>query len=188
MEETIIVNKPRLPVIIGENGFTKRDIQKKANVALEIDSHLGEITIISNKSYYEIYLAKRIIDAIARGFSPENAFLLLKDGFVFEIIHIQDYVGKHSKRITDIKGRIIGKDGKIKMFIEKRYNCKLAVYGKTISIICKEENLDNISKVITTILSGSKHKTAFKIMKTQKITNNYKEKEQEKKIDDISFE
>jgi ribosomal RNA assembly protein len=187
MEETIIVNKPRLPVIIGEQGFTKKNIEKKTNTLLEIDSHTAEITITANKSYYEIYLAKKIINAIARGFSPEHAFLLLKDGFVFETLSIQDYVGKNTNRITDIKGRVIGKQGKIKKYIEKRYGCKISVYGKTVGVISTEGNIENILKVIKTILDGSKHKTAFKIMKDQKITKNYTKKEDDKKIDDISF-
>ena len=54
MEETIIVNKPRLPVIIGDHGSTKKIIEKKTNTSLEIDSHEAEIMIISEKSYYEI--------------------------------------------------------------------------------------------------------------------------------------
>lgn len=187
MEETIIVNKPRLPVIIGDHGSTKKLIEKKTNTSLEIDSHEAEILVISEKSYYEIYLAKKIINAIARGFSPEDAFLLLKDNNVFEIIHLQDHIGKNQKRLTEIKGRVIGKDGKIKNFIEKRYGCKISVYGKTISVITKQENQEDVIKVIQTILSGSKHKTAFKLMRNQKVFRDYK-KDNNQKIDDISFE
>jgi ribosomal RNA assembly protein len=186
MEETIIVNKPRLPVIIGDRGSTKKQIEKKTSTFLEIDSHEAEIQIISEKNYYNIYQAKKIITAIARGFSPEDAFLLLKDNNVFEAIHLQDHLGKNQKRITEIKGRVIGRDGKIKNFIEKRYGCKISVYGKTISVITKQENQEDVVKVINTILSGSKHKTAFKIMRKQKVFNNYN-KADEKKIDDISF-
>ncbi len=189
MEEIIIVNKPRLPVIIGDQGKTKRLLEKKLNVSLEIDSHTAEINIVSEKSYYEIYLAKKIINAIARGFSPFDALLLLKENNILEILHIQDYVGKNTKRVTDIKGRIIGKEGKIKDFIENRYGCKISVYGKTIAIILKEEDQEEAIKVIQTILAGAKHKTAFKMMRKHKIFKNYKkEMPEDKKIDDISFE
>ena len=82
---------------------------------------------------------------------------------------------------------MIGRDGKIKTFIEKRYGCKISVYGKTISVITKQENQEDVLKVIQTILSGSKHKTAFKLMRNQKVFKDYK-KVDDKKIDDISFE
>jgi ribosomal RNA assembly protein len=186
MEETIIVNKPRLPVVIGDHGSTKKTIEKKTNTFLEIDSHTAEITIVSEKNYYDIYVAKKIINAIARGFSPEDAFLLLKDNYAFEVIHVQDHVGKNPKRLTEIKGRIIGRDGKIKAFIEKRYGCKISVYGKTVAIITKQEDQEEILKVVQTILSGSKHKTAFKLMRKQKIFKNYKQSD-DSQIDDISF-
>jgi ribosomal RNA assembly protein len=186
MEEIIKVSHNRLPVIIGPDGTVKREIQRRTKTKLEIDSHLGEVTILSDKSFFEVHIAKNVVSAIARGFSPENAFNLLREDFSLEIISLDEFIKNSKHRHTQIKGRVIGREGRIKQIIEKRFRCILSVYGKTVSIIGPEENLKEARDVVEKILSGAKHSTILKSIKRSSLLEGYKEVKDEK-IDDIDF-
>ncbi|MDD3178211.1 MAG: KH domain-containing protein [Candidatus ainarchaeum sp.] len=190
MEDEIKVTKKRLAVIIGENGQTKKDIQKKTSTNLNINSHTGEIIISTKKSFYEIHIAKNILTAISRGFSPEVSFNLLEDNFLLEIIDLDDFVKNTRNRHEQIRGRVIGKDGHIKKMIEDKLHCFISVYGKTVSIIGYQDNISEVRDVIEKILQGVKHTTVFKMLKSLSLkAEGYKKvKTQEVKIDDISFD
>jgi len=186
MEEIIRVGHNRLPVVIGPNGTVKREIQRKTKTKIDIDSHQGEVTISSDQSFFEVHIAKNVISAIARGFSPKDAYNLLKENIGLEIISLDDYV-KHSKqRHTQIKGRVIGREGRIKQIIEKKFNCILSIYGKTVSIIGDEERIKEVREIIEKILSGSKHSTIMKTIKRTSLLEGYKEVKDEE-IDDVNF-
>ncbi len=189
MEEVIRVGKQRIPVIIGINGETKREIEQKTKISLEINSSTGDVNIISDLSYYEIHQAKNIISAIARGFSPEHAYKLLEDNYSFDVINLTDYVSDSRGRHEQVKGRVIGREGKVKQMIEKRNNCFLSVYGKTIGIIAPVDKIEETREIIEKILSGAKHTTIFKMIKR----NSFEEKEEGSKqnsseIDNINFD
>lgn len=188
MEEIIRIGHARLPVLIGPNGTVKRDVERKTKTRLDIDSSTGEITITSNKSFFEIHIAKKIISAIGRGFSPFDSFKLLKDNFEIEIIPLDEYVKNSRHRHTQIKGRVIGREGRIKQIIEKRYNCLISVYGKTVSIIGEQDRIKDAREVVEKILSGSKHSTIIKSIKRSSISDGYREVKEDSKIDDIDFD
>ncbi len=186
MEEIIKVTHQRIPVIIGPNGQIKRVIEKKTKTKLEIDSHTGDITIVGWNNYYDIYNAKKIISAISRGFSPEHAFLILKDDYTIEIISIPEVIGKNESRLEQIKGRIIGREGSIKNMIERQFNCQISVFGKTVSVIAKADDMVKVQEIIEAIIGGCKHTTVFRMLKSNRSLKNYKETE-ETPIDDIDF-
>ena len=78
-EKLIRIPIERIGVIIGKSGNTKRRIEKKCNVDLNIDSETGEVIITSDKIDGNIspFKAVEIVSAIGRGFSPENSLRLL---------------------------------------------------------------------------------------------------------------
>lgn len=187
MEEIIRVGQNRLAVIVGTDGKVKRKIQKKTNTKIEVDSSLGEVIITSNQTFFEIHLAKKIVTAIARGFSPENAFYLLKDNYSLEVIYLDDFIKNSKHRHRQIKGRVIGREGRIKQIIEKRYNCILSIYGKTVSIIGDEDRIKNAREAVEKILSGAKHSTVLKTIKRDSILDGFSVEKPIEKIDDIKF-
>jgi len=186
MEEIIKAIQKRIPIIIGHNGITKRKIEKSTHTRLEIDSHTGEIVIIGGNNYYDVYNAKKLISAISRGFSPENAYKILKDDYTLEIITLSDLAGKNESRLEQIKGRIIGREGSIKKMIERQFNCQISVFGKTVGIIARSDDIAEIQKIIEAIIGGCKHTTVFRMLKSNKSLKNYKETD-ENPIDDIDF-
>ena len=189
MEEIIKIGYNRLPVLIGVDGSVKKEISKKTNTNIEIDSNTGEVIISTDGDFLNAHIAQNVVLAIARGFSPEKAFKLFNDDYVLEVIPLDDYVKKSNSRHTQIKGRVIGREGRIKKMIEQNLHCFLSIYGKTVSIISKDDDLAEIRNLIEKLLSGAKHTVVFKALKSYKFKNEgYKPVKKTNEIDDISFD
>src|SRR3989304_8922827 len=84
--------------------------------------------------------AKEVFIAFGRGFEFDNALNMLDEDFLLEIIEIK-YFTKSENRMKILKGRVIGTGGKIKKLIERISPTKIAVYGKTICIIGKWDDV-----------------------------------------------
>jgi ribosomal RNA assembly protein len=158
----------RIGVLIGHDGETRKKIEQISKVKLEIDSKLGEILIDDSKIEDPLLTIKieNIVLAIGRGFSPENAFLLLNDDYEFFIFDIRDYVGNKINHIIRLKSRIIGKNGKTKKVLENLTNSFISVHGHTISIISSYDNIDILKKAIDKLLTGSKHATTYRYIES----------------------
>ena len=78
-EKLIRIPTDRIGALIGKSGNTKKLIEKKCSVSLDIDSEGGEVMITTKKLTEDIepFKAVEIVSAIGRGFSPENAMRLL---------------------------------------------------------------------------------------------------------------
>lgn len=162
------VPKDRIAVFIGEKGVTKRKLQDHLGVQMDVDSREGEVTLISQDSF-KLYIAKDIIKAIARGFNPEIAQLLLKQDYVFELIDISDYVSS-KEGIQRLKGRVIGVQGKSRSTIENLTECFISVYGKTVAIIGETNHVMVARKAVESLLSGSQHAAVYKWLEKQRRT------------------
>jgi ribosomal RNA assembly protein len=105
---------------------------------------------------------KEVIKAFGRGFDFDVSLNLLDEEYYLESINIQEFSGKSKKRMIVIKGRVIGREGKAKELIEKQTNVKIAIYGKTVSIIGKWEDVQKAKQAIESLLQGRKHSTVFR--------------------------
>ena len=148
------VNIPedRVGVLIGENGKVKKTIERKTKTKLTVSGNNVEI---DGDSFGELK-AQNVVLAIGRGFSSDKALLLLDDDYLFEILQLRDFV-KTEKSMRSRKGRVIGREGKSRKRIENFTNCFVSVYGKTIAIIRKYDDLEHAKEAIVMLLTGSKH-------------------------------
>lgn len=162
--ETIKIPKERIAVLIGKNGAVKKELEKLTEMKIEIDSKTGEVFIEPAKSNANFLSAAGIVKAIARGFSPKNALLLLDEEFYLEIIDVGEF-GKTKKRQFSRKGRVIGAEGKIRTRIETETDTKISVFGKTISIIGKVEDAARAKKAVEMLLMGARHAKIFEYLK-----------------------
>jgi ribosomal RNA assembly protein len=105
---------------------------------------------------------KEVIKAFGRGFEFDDALNLLDEEYYLETINIQDFSGKSKERMIAIKGRVIGREGKAKRLIEKYTNVKIAIYGKTVSIIGKWGDVRVARQAIESLLQGRKHSTVLR--------------------------
>ncbi|HIH21368.1 MAG: RNA-processing protein [Candidatus Diapherotrites archaeon] len=163
MEELVRIPKDRVAVLIGKNGETKAVIEKATKTKLNIDSKSGEVEIEGkSEKALEYYIATQVVKAIARGFSPEHALKLLDENYYLDIIDIEDFVGKREKELLSKKGRLIGKQGKVREKIEEETGCLVSVYGKTVSIIGTPESMEIARKAVEMILKGSSIEYVFR--------------------------
>lgn len=162
----IRVPKDRLAVLIGKKGEVKRDLEKRTKAALNVDSKESIVTVSGNDAL-SVFVAREIIKAISRGFSPDTALLLLTIDNVFEIIDISEYV-KSKNHLDRVRGRVIGTDGRTRTYIEELTETHISVYGKTVSIIGIAEYVSVARKAIESLLQGSPHSNVYRWLEKQR--------------------
>jgi len=164
---TLKVPKERIGVLIGREGEIKKKIEEATQTFLDVDSQEGEV-IISADDGLKLYDAKEIIRAIARGFNPETALFLLKSDYILEIVDMRDFAGKSKNTLLRLKGRVIGREGKSKREIERLTETYISVYGKTIAVIGRIEDVPNARKAVENLLQGATHASVFKFLEKMK--------------------
>ncbi len=160
------VPKDRIGVIIGKNGTTKKIIEKKTHTRIIVDSENNLVRILSKETGERIldaYKAQAAITAIARGFSEKKALKLLEPDYQLEIIEIPG----SPKRTEIIRGRLIGKKGKFRQYLEEKLNCYISIRGNTVAVIASSENLPLVINAINMIIEGRKHATVVNYLEQQ---------------------
>ncbi len=134
------------------------DVKFSANEEVAIE---GEDSLI-------VMRTKEIIRAFGRGFDFDDALNLVDEDYILEVITVSDF-GRSRNRQIVLKGRIIGTGKKSKNIIEKCSGAKIAVYGKTVSVLGKWENVRLAREAIEMLLRGAKHTTVFRFLKERKM-------------------
>ncbi len=162
-EYKLLIPKERVGVLIGERGVTKRIIEEKTNTSIIVNEE--DVSIISDESYNG-WICEQIIKAIARGFNPNDALLLINDDFVFQLINIMDFARSKNDKYR-LRGRVIGFKGRTRERIEEKTNCKISVFGKTVGVIGKSNDVPIAVKAIKMLLSGSEVSTVNRFLDNQ---------------------
>ena len=76
-EYQLKIPKERIAVLIGKDGEIKNRLEESTKTRINVDSKEGEVTV-SGADALNLLTAREMIHAIARGFNPETALLLLK--------------------------------------------------------------------------------------------------------------
>ena len=164
----IKVPKERVGVIIGPDGVTKKYIEEKLSVALQIDSGSGDVAITMSEKAEDpsmLFRAKDVVTALGRGFSPEHAFRLVRDeDAMLDVIDLRTVFGKSDADIKRVKGRIIGMNGKTRRLIEELTDTQVAVFGHTISIIGTIEQAGVAREAVEMLVKGSMHSTVYRVL------------------------
>jgi ribosomal RNA assembly protein len=147
----------------------KEEIQDKCNVVIEIDSETGN-AIISSQSRElsaetEPFKAVEVVTAISKGFSPRRAYRLIEgDEDTFHLIDLRDYAGKSYSSMERIKGRIIGEEGRSRRNIEDLTGAYLSVYGHSVGLIGKSDQIKIASDAVTMLSKGKTHKNVYNML------------------------
>ncbi|HME86909.1 MAG TPA: KH domain-containing protein [Candidatus Nanoarchaeia archaeon] len=153
------IPKDRVAVLIGKKGEMKKRLEEDTQAKLKIDSKEGDV-VISGKDSLGIYTAREVVHAIARGFNPEIATLLLKNDYMLEVVDLRDYATTKNSMLR-LKGRVIGEAGKSRRVIEELTETNICVYGKTVSIIGEIVNVGIAKSAIEKLLEGGMHSGIF---------------------------
>jgi ribosomal RNA assembly protein len=164
----IKVPRERVGVIIGPDGVTKKHIEEKLSVELQIDSDSGDVTITMSKKATDpsmLFRAKDVVTALGRGFSPEHAFRLVRDEDVMlDVIDLRTVFGKSEADIKRVKARIIGMNGKTRRLIEELTDTQVAVFGHTVGIIGTIEQAAVAREAVEMLVKGSMHSTVYRVL------------------------
>ncbi|TLX66892.1 MAG: RNA-binding protein [Thaumarchaeota archaeon] len=163
---TLHIPEERISVVIGNKGKTKKEICKRCNVNIEIESKTGEILISStskNLDEFGALKARDIIHAISHGFSPERAFRILDEETLFQILDLRNFTSS-SNSTSRIKGRIIGEKGKARKNLEELTNAFISIYGHIIALIGNYEETKLALDAITLLINGRSHKTVYEML------------------------
>lgn len=162
------VPRERIGALVGPDGRVKASIEKKLSVRLRIDSQTGDIQITLMPTAQDptvLFRAKEVVTAIGRGFSPENAFRLLEDDeAVLGVIDLREAVGRSQSDMKRLKGRVIGKEGKTRRIIEELTEANVCVYGHTISIVGKIDQVETAKEAVRMLIRGSLHGTVYRFL------------------------
>ncbi len=168
MTEHIKIPLERIAVLVGPKGRTKELIEEKSTATLNIDSENGDVKISDPKDALKGMRAREVVQAIARGFSPEKALKLFDhDLLMFETIDLSS-IARTEKDLQRIRGRIIGKDGKTREIFESLTNAYISVYGKTVCMIGYPEQNAVARAGIEMLLEGSSHGPVYKFLEKKK--------------------
>ena len=155
------IPQERLGALIGEGGETMREIERRAEVRLDIDSESGSVRIRSVGDPITGLRGPEIVKAIGRGFTPETALRLLDDDMMqFHLIDL----GAATRNENDLvrkKGRLIGEGGRTRQLMEELTGADVVIYGSTLGIIGQAEAVDTVRRAAVMLIDGAPHGTVY---------------------------
>jgi ribosomal RNA assembly protein len=168
MFESLSLPEERIRILRKDKKIIER-VEKLTNGKIKVEGN--EVSFECEDPLLGLRL-KEVFRAFGRGFDIEDALNLLDEKYFFDSIEVKDYA-KSAKRQIVLKGRVIGKKGKMRKRIEELTNVKIAVYGKTVSIIGKWEDLQIAKRAIEMLLSGASHGSVYRFLEERKRESSY---------------
>jgi len=151
----VLIPEERVAVLIGRGGSVKKELEKHGvKIAIE-----KECVKISGNAL-NVMVVESVVKAIARGFSPETASSLFNEENVLQIRPIE----LEKNQLRRIKARVIGTKGKTRKNLELLTNTKMSIYGKTVSIIGRPDNVKLCLGSIEKLINGSSHKFVYQYL------------------------
>jgi ribosomal RNA assembly protein len=164
-QEFVRIPQRRIPVLIGRDGKTKKEIEDLLGVELNIDSEEGVVTVKNvGEDVLAAWKGRDMVKAIGRGINPGKAMLLARDDYLLEIIEFTEIVGRSEKAIKRQKARIIGRQGKTRRYIEEHSGAVLAIKGKTIAILGTPEEVGIAKEAVLKLASGVPHGVVYRFL------------------------
>jgi len=166
MVEIVRIPRERVAVLIGTDGKTKKEIEDITQTKLKVGAD-GEVGIVKKKDALDPlaeWTARDIVRAIGRGFSPGRAMSLCEEGSCLSIIDLSEFCGKSKNHMERIKSRVIGSGGKSRTTLETITNTEISIYGKTVSIIGRSEDVAAAHEAIMRLAEGQMHTTVYKYL------------------------
>lgn len=161
MIEYVAITEERMKILKKDEKWEEQ-LKELSDAKIE----LNDDVFIESEDPFQVLRVKEVIKAFGRGFDFETALNLLDEEYFLDIIEVKEFSGKSRKRQIVLKGRVIGREGKMKKMIEKYCDVKIAIYGKTISILGRWNNLSKARRAIEMILNGAMHTTVYRFLET----------------------
>src|SRR4030067_1522344 len=164
MKEFVKIPEKRRRILKKDKSLIKK-IEDLARTRIGLEEDVS----IEGESFY-IYQTKQVFKAFGRGFDMKDALDLLDDGYGLEIIDLSELI-KSDKRMVVVKSRIIGTRGKTKKAIEDMTETKVAVQGKTVSLLGEWDKISVSKQAVMMLIDGCSHKTLYRWLE-KKVSEN----------------
>ena len=158
----------RVGVLIGEGGETLREIERRADVRLDVDSEDNAVRIEENGDPLVALKAPDIVRAIGRGFPPEDALSLLDDDMMMlDTIDVKR-AARNKGDLKRLKGRLIGKDGRTRELFEELTGAKVVVYGSTLASIGMPKQVEVVRAAAEMLIDGAPHGAVYSFLERKR--------------------
>ncbi len=160
------ISPERVGALIGKDGEVKKTIEEKTGCKLRVDGESGVVKIECEDAI-GFMRARDAVRAISHGFSPDVALRLLDEEMaMLEVIDLTNYVSE--KALQRVKGRIIGKEGKMRKQMEDVLGVKISIQGKYVAILGDAENVAAAREAVMMLVEGAQHSTVMKFMERKR--------------------
>ena len=169
--EYVKIPMKRIGVLIGKGGAFKKYLEEATGTRIELDSKTGEVTITKTEEGGDplaCWIARDVVKAIGRGFSPEKASRLLEEGQVLRIVDLQEHLGKSEKALHRQRSRLIGRGGRTREIIESTTRTNVSIMGKTVSIIGGDEEVAVAQEAVEMLLRGVPHSVVYRFLERKR--------------------
>lgn len=159
----------------------EEQIEKKIGVKINIKGRKIEI----EGTPVEEYEASIIIEALDFGFKQKDALKLADENNIFRKLPIKKFTAK--KNLEEVRGRIIGTEGKTKRTLEEISGCAVVIHNNQVGMIGPAENIEEATTALTKLIKGSKQANVYRFLekmnaaKREKLIFKQKSKENKRK-------
>ncbi len=165
----VTVPRERVGALIGKKGAVKKEIEEKLRVKLDIKED-GTVIIEPREgaTINDVLKARKVVEAIGYGFPPEEAFKLMNDEYILEVIDLKDIIGDKRHHLQRIKARLIGEEGRARRTVEELSGASVRIYENYVVIIGTYDEVRIAREGIMRLIHGSRHVTAYARMRRLK--------------------
>ncbi|EFW93897.1 putative RNA-processing protein [Haladaptatus paucihalophilus DX253] len=164
----VTIPQDRIGVLIGQGGETMREIESRAEVRLDIDSDDGSVRVEQTGDPVRGLKAPEIVKAIGRGFSPEEALVLLDDDLMlFDLLDIEA-AARNKNDLQRQKGRLIGENGRTRQLMEELTGANVVIYGTTLGIIGQPQQVEAVRSAAEMLLDGAPHGSVYSFLERKR--------------------
>ncbi|MFH0831286.1 MAG: hypothetical protein V1886_00230 [archaeon] len=151
--ERIFLDTKAMNRIVGERA--------KIESALDIQIKIGRTFVdISGEGLSE-YTSLQVLKAIEFGFDVQTSLLLKDEEYIMQTIPIKNYIGKSSKRLSQVKARVIGRQGGAIKNISLLGNCAIRLSGSIVLVIGRAEEIEGVLDSLISLIKGSEHGNVY---------------------------
>ncbi|WP_291764480.1 KH domain-containing protein [Caldivirga sp. UBA161] len=141
----------------------KNSIEGDLKVQVNVKDDSVVLTPMQDANPDSVIKARQIIQALALGFSREDALELLSDDKYLDVVDLSDYISKDKENhLSRVKAIIIGEGGKVKRSLEELTETKIAVKDKAVGIIGNYDNIRAVRDALIMLINGKQHSTVYR--------------------------
>lgn len=148
--EILIIDK--IPRIIKN----KERLEKALNVKI---TNNGKEVSFEGEAEDE-FVAGKVLEALDLGFSFSDAIKIKEEDLEFDTLNIKEFARRGN--LEKVRGRLIGKNGKVLAALTQLTKCSLEIKGNTVGVIGNPEDMKKTIESIIQIIQGSKHANVYK--------------------------